>query len=459
MSNKSSRAVLKILICVLSLILAGLLGLAACGAPAAPQETTAPTTEPATEATTAPTTAPTTEPTTAPTTEPTIVPTTEPQPTEYMLSFVGDCTFGNQNGKAGKTNFIGVIGDNYDWPWMNTIQYFESDDCTFINFEGVLTESNKKAAKEFVFKGPTHYNQFLTAGSVEFANVVNNHIKDYGQQGYDDTLAALDAVGVHYAEELKTVVFTTESGLTIGVYADFMPTKDAMNKLPEKIAQMRKDGAEIVVVAMHWGEEYVYKPNYTQKKFAHDCIDAGANIVWGHHPHVLQPIEEYNGGIIYYSLGNFAFGGNATPYDKDSAILQQKVIRELDGTVHLGELTIIPCNMSSKDPGNNYQPTPRDPEDEKYARTLQKLDGTYPVYQFIPSYRDDINEPETTAPAVTTPAETTPPATEPAPPATEPAPPATEPAPPATEPAPPATEPAPPATEAAPPADNGGESA
>ena len=484
MSNKSSRAVLKILICVLSLILAGLLGLAACGVPAAPQETTAPTTEPATEATTAPTTAPTTEATTAPTTEPTTVPTTEPQPTEYMLSFVGDCTFGNQNGKAGKTNFIGVVGDNYDWPWMNTIQYFESDDCTFINFEGVLTESNKKAAKEFVFKGPTHYNQFLTAGSVEFANVVNNHIKDYGQQGYDDTLAALDAVGVHYAEELKTVVFTTESGLTIGVYADFMPTKDAMKKLPEKIAQMRKDGAEIVVVAMHWGEEYVYKPNYTQKKFAHDCIDAGANIVWGHHPHVLQPIEEYNGGIIYYSLGNFAFGGNATPYDKDSAILQQKVIRELDGTVHLGELTIIPCNMSSKDPGNNYQPTPRDPEDEKYARTLQKLDGTYPVYQFIPSYRDDINTPETTAPAVTTPAETTPPApaetTPPAPAETNPPAPAetNPPAPAETNPPAPAetnppapvetnppapaetTPPAPVETNPpAPPADNGGESA
>lgn len=456
MSNKSSRAVLKILICVLSLILAGLLGLAACGAPAAPQETTAPTTVPGTEATTAPTTVPpTTEPTTAPTTEPTTVPTTEPQPTEYVLSFVGDCTFGNQKGTAGKTNFMGVVGDNYDWPWMNTIQYFENDDCTFINFEGTLTDATKSAGKKFVFKGPMHYNQFLTAGSVEFANVVNNHIKDYGEEGYKDTLVALDQVGVHYVEELHTVVFTTSSGLKIGVYADFMPTKDAMKKLPDKIAQMRKDGADVIVIAMHWGEEYVYKPNYTQKKFAHDCIDAGADIVWGHHPHVLQPIEEYNGGIIYYSLGNFAFGGNATPYDKDSVILQQKVIRELDGTVHLGELTIIPCNMSSKDPGNNYQPTPRDPEDEKYARTMQKLDGTYPIYQFVPGYRDDIIEPETTTPAETTPAapsETTPPAAEGTPPATESAPPATEPA-------PPATEPAPPATEAAPPADNGGESA
>ena len=153
MSNKSSRTILKILICVLSVVLAGLLGLASCGVPTVPQETTAPTTNPTTVPTTVPetTAAPTTEPTTAPTTEPTTVPTTEPQPTEYLLSFVGDCTFGNQKGKSGKTNFIGVVGDNYDWPWMNTIQYFENDDCTFINLEGALTDSNQPANKDFVF--------------------------------------------------------------------------------------------------------------------------------------------------------------------------------------------------------------------------------------------------------------------------------------------------------------------
>lgn len=454
MSNKSSRTILKILICVLSVVLAGLLGLASCGVPTVPQETTAPTTHPTTVPTTVSetTAAPTTEPTTAPTTEPTTVPTTEPQPTEYLLSFVGDCTFGNQKGKSGKTNFIGVVGDNYDWPWMNTIQYFENDDCTFINLEGALTDSNQPANKEFVFKGPSHYNRFLTAGSVEFANVVNNHIKDYGQQGYADTLANLDAVGVHYAEELKTTVFTTESGLTIGVYSDMMPTREAMSKLPEKIAQMRKDGAEIVVVAMHWGEEYYYWANYTQKKFAHDAIDAGADIVWGHHPHVLQPVEQYKDGIIYYSLGNFAFGGNATPYDKDSAILRQSVIREVDGSVHLGELTMIPCSMASVGRGNNYQPTPREADSEAYARTMKKLNGTYPVERYLPDYRQETTPAETTpaAPAETTPAapaESTPPS------ATEAAPPAAQP------PAPPATEAAPPAPDPAPPADNGGESA
>ena len=419
MSNKSSRTVLKILICVLSLVLAGLMGLVACGGPTVPQETTAPettvppTTVPVTTA--APTTVP--ETTVAPTTEPTTAPTTEPQPIEYILSFVGDCTFGNQKGKAGKTNFIGVVGDDYDWPWMNSIQYFANDDCTFINLEGALTDSNQPANKEFVFKGPSHYNQFLTAGSVEFANVVNNHIKDYGNQGYEDTLANLDAVGVHYVEELKTVVFTTESGLTIGVYSDMMPTRDAMNKLPAKIAQMRADGAEIVVVAMHWGEEYYYWANYTQKKFAHDAIDAGADIVWGHHPHVLQPVEEYNGGIIYYSLGNFAFGGNATPYDKDTAVLQQTVIREPDGTVHLGELTMIPYSMASVGRGNNYQPTPREPGSEAYERAMKKLTGKYPVERYVPEYRQEATTPPETTPSTQPPAESLPPAETQAPPA------------------------------------------
>ena len=107
------------------------------------------------------------------------------------------------------------------------------------------------------------------------------------------------------------------------------------------------------------------------------AIDAGANIVWGHHPHVLQPIEEYNGGIIYYSLGNFAFGGNSVPKDHDTAVLQQEIIREPDGSIHLGKLTIIPCSVSSIKERNNFQPTPYEEGSEEYKRVLSKLDGTY----------------------------------------------------------------------------------
>ena len=140
---------------------------------------------------------------------------------------------------------------------------------------------------------------------------------------------------------------------------------------------MRKAGAEIIIVAFHWGSEGVYRPDGGQTANAHACIDAGADIVYGHHPHVLQKIEEYNGGIIYYSLGNFSFGGNNFPQDYDSAVLQQEVIRTVEGEIKLGKLTIIPVSCSSITSHNNFQPTPYPVDSEEYARVMSKLDGTF----------------------------------------------------------------------------------
>ena len=107
------------------------------------------------------------------------------------------------------------------------------------------------------------------------------------------------------------------------------------------------------------------------------AIDAGADIVFGTHPHVLQPIEYYADGVIYYSLGNFSFGGNGAPDDYDTALLQQEVIRQPDGTVELGELTRIPACISSIPERNNFQPTPMEPGSEAYDRVLSKLDGSF----------------------------------------------------------------------------------
>ena len=133
----------------------------------------------------------------------------------------------------------------------------------------------------------------------------------------------------------------------------------------------------MIVCAFHWGRENTFRPTEAQQELARAAIDAGANIIWGHHPHVLQPIEEYNGGIIYYSLGNFAFGGNNSPKDYNTALVQQEVIRDVDGTIKLGELTIVPCSVSSVANPNNFQPTPYEVGSKEYEKTMSKLDGTY----------------------------------------------------------------------------------
>lgn len=398
MTNRS-RTFLTVLVCVLAAVLIALCGFAVylSRQPQSSHATTQTTQAPTTEHQTVPTTA---EPTTIVTTV-----ETEPQPTVYTLSFAGDCTFGNRKERFDADTFIGIVGDDYAYPFADVAEYFHNDDCTFINLEGPLTDGGTPADKKFVFKGPTSYVNIMTEGSVEFANVANNHAYDYGKTGYADTLAALDQAGIFYSDSGDTVVFTTESGLTVGVYSVLYP--ENANGISQKIQHMREQGAEIVIASMHWGIEYHYNPNSTQVKIAHAAIDAGADIVYGHHPHVLQKIEEYNGGIIYYSLGNFSFGGNTNPIDKDSAIIQQQIIREPDGTVRLGELTAIPVFITGINPGNDFQPFPMEAGSKEYDRVMTKLAGKHNVDVLYVPYRDDLNNTGSTQ--STEPPETIPP--------------------------------------------------
>jgi poly-gamma-glutamate synthesis protein (capsule biosynthesis protein) len=224
----------------------------------------------------------------------------------------------------------------------------------------------------------------MTSSSVEAVTLANNHVEDFGIEGYENTKRVLDENGVAYVEEDKTAIFVTESGLTIGLYADSFDFKES--DIEDNIAALREEGAEIIVCAFHWGTEGAYRHNDKQARYARCAIDAGADIVVGNHPHVLQEMEEYNGGIIFYSLGNFSFGGNDHPKDYDSAVIQQQIVREPDGTVRLGEMTVIPICISSVSDRNNYQPIPYPADSDAYKRVLEKLNGTYSGPNVTPGY-------------------------------------------------------------------------
>ena len=311
---------------------------------------------------------------------------TEPKEQRYILTFVGDCTLASSQDKYNSTgSFIKTIGEDYDYPFRNVSTFFENDDFTMVNLESVLADSgNATAGKTFSFRGPTAYTQILTGSSVEAVTLANNHTEDYGTAGYASTKTALEGAGVAYVEKNGTMLFTTESGLTIGVYAATFDINTSDMK--SSIAELRSQGAEIVVCAFHWGNEGQYRPTSQQQNNGHAAIDAGADIVYGCHPHVLQRIEEYNGGIIYYSLGNFSFGGNHFPRDMDSVIVRQEVIRQEDGTVVLGELTLIPVSISSMSGQNNFQPTPLEEGTTEYDRVLSKLDGTFKGADLVVDY-------------------------------------------------------------------------
>jgi len=306
------------------------------------------------------------------------VPETVPEETEaseqrFLLTFVGDCTLGCRDSHANAGyGFIQTMGGDYGFPFRNVLEYFEGDEMTFLNLEGTFCDTGYAVQKAHTFRGPTHYINILTQNSVEAVSLANNHTMDYGQVGYDSTVATLENAGIPYVERDQSAIFTTKNGLTIGIYGAVYYVMDT-EAITAAIRDLRQQ-ADIVIFAPHWGFEMNTQRNQDQADLAHAVIDAGADIVWGSHPHVLQAMEDYAGGKIFYSLGNFSFGGNIYPGDYDSALIQQEVIREPDGTVSLGETIVVPVCVSSIPDRNNFQPTPYEEGSEGYQRVLKKLD-------------------------------------------------------------------------------------
>ena len=319
----------------------------------------------------------TAEPSAEPTPTPTPTPTPEPQPEYFTVSVIGDCTLASCNGAS---NYEKYMGEDYAYPFSNTVQYFEADDFTIANLECTFSDSSLYSSRLFHFQGKSAYANILTEGGVDFVTTANNHADDFGTTGMQDTYASLEAAGMAYGKEDEAQIYTTESGLKIGVYClfDYFCTgASSTAKIEAGIQSLKEQGAEYIICALHWGNEGHYDVVTAQDKCGHAAIDAGADLVYGCHPHVMQKTEEYNGGIILYSMGNWSFGGNTNPRDRDTAIVQVTVKRDVDGTVSNDKMTIIPCCLSSTEGLNDYRPVPYAEDDEGYARALSKLDGSW----------------------------------------------------------------------------------
>lgn len=295
---------------------------------------------------------------------------TEPEHERFTISLVGDCTLeGNR--------FQSLCGGDMGYPFENVREYFENDDATIANLECNFSDALLSSGSLFHFKAPTENADMLVSGGIDFVTTANNHIMDYGQRGLDDTLSALDERGIAYGIDGQSVVFTTESGLKLGIYCGYGGFMISETQIKEAIDKLKADGAEYIICALHWGVEGAYRPNAYQKNLAHAAIDAGADLVYGSHPHVLQPTDEYGGGLILYSLGNFSFGGNSFPRDYDSVIVQLTLCRNADGDVSLEACDYIPCSISGSDENNDFRPTPYKKGSKEFERTMSKLDGSF----------------------------------------------------------------------------------
>ena len=296
------------------------------------------------------------------------------EPVSLTVSVVGDCTLGTDETFSYDTS-LNAYYDSYgkDYFFQNVKSIFQEDDLTIANMEGTLTTLDTREEKQFAFKAPPEYAQILSSGSVEAVNMANNHSHDYGEQSYTDTLSALDQENIVHFGYDETAVMDVK-GIKVGLVGIY-ELNDHLGReqqVKDNIAKVKEEGAQLIIVIFPWGNEKEELPDSNQTTLGRLAIDEGADLVCGHHPHVLQGIETYKGKNIVYSLGNFCFGGNSAPSDMDSMIFQQTFTIDSDGVQADNVTNIIPCSISSDYGYNNYQPTPA--QGEEADRILQKIE-------------------------------------------------------------------------------------
>ncbi len=296
----------------------------------------------------------------------------EPEPTAapladgsvvLTLSFTRDVTIGGDVRKSGKSIFDKELDkqkDDLTFPFRNVKDLFAQDDMTLVNFEGTLTTApinSDKRDNQFLFSAPPEYVKILTSGNIEAVSLENNHVYDHGAAGYAQTQQTLKDAGIVYSGGGEIGVYEAK-GVQIAMlaYQTFDQYDVLFDQVPKDIAAAKAQ-YPMVIVSFHWGSELDYKPNDNQQKLGKIAIDAGADLVIGHHSHRINPIELYNGKYICYSLGNFSFAGNTKPSDMSTFIFQTR-FKVKDGIATPYGFRIIPCRISSRTDYNDFAPTP-----------------------------------------------------------------------------------------------------
>ncbi|HEX9722526.1 MAG TPA: CapA family protein [Candidatus Paceibacterota bacterium] len=235
--------------------------------------------------------------------------------------------------------------DNWQWPFLPIADTLSQADLLFGNLESQISDKGTNVGSIYSFRAHPNSIETLQYGSFDVVSVANNHSFDYTREAFEDSRARLQQAGITpVAGEL---VIKEVRGTYIGflAYSNFpgpsTVTWGNLNNVAAHIARA-KSNVDILAVSLHAGEEYIAEPNDFQKAFSKQAIDAGADLLIGHHPHVLQPLEQYNRGWIIYSLGNFLFDQNFSAETMQGAIL--KVVVE---NKKIKEVTLLPTRINS----------------------------------------------------------------------------------------------------------------
>jgi len=265
-------------------------------------------------------------------------------PRQVTLAAVGDVLFARGVGME-----IALHGAGY--PFKTTQKIIRAQDLAFCNLECVLSNGGTPHQRLFNFRADPGVAKSLRRGGFTIASLANNHALDYGRESLLDTIAATKSAGVipvgagvNRADALSVRV-VSRHGLRVGfvAYSDFptakfddRPTIAGVNsdEIPGQIREA-KSKCDVLVVSFHWGVEYKKTPTERQQMLAHLCIDNGADLILGHHPHVLQPVEVYKGKPIAYSMGGFIWDSHLSGADKSAIYIfnlgrsSAKLVREI----------------------------------------------------------------------------------------------------------------------------------
>ena len=283
-------------------------------------------------------------------------PLEESWPKTFTVTVAGDTTLGSTDDLRKRDDCFERVAEEkgYDWFLSALTELFGSDDLTLINFEGTLTEATQKKEKLYNFKGPAEYTDILTLGSVEAVNLANNHTVDYGEQGKADTIANLEAAGLVVSGGGLLGIFE-KNGVKVGMTGYCFPYSNGKKDISKDVKALREAGCQIVIATFHWGSEYRDDFTGEQRSIGRAAIKAGADIVVGHHPHIVQGIEAYGDSYILYSLGNLVFGGNVDPSDRD-AYAARLTFTVYEDHADAPELTIVPLRLTALEKGTDYRP-------------------------------------------------------------------------------------------------------
>lgn len=269
-----------------------------------------------------------------------------PEPKEIKLIFFGDIMLDRGVRSSVEKNFNG----DYSSLFGPTKDLIKNTDIAFLNLEGPISDGGRKVGSIYSFRFNPTVATVLKDIGFDIVSFANNHVGDYSTTAFNDTLAHLEktqilqtGAGANY-EDAKTpreIIIENTKFCFLGfsdVGPDWIKAKEdsagillASDLEFENIIKSGKLGCDILVTSFHWGDEYKHF-NSRQEKLAKSAIDAGADIIIGHHPHVIQDIEIYKGKIIVYSLGNFIFDQYFSPETLEgmnlSLVVKDKIIMD-----------------------------------------------------------------------------------------------------------------------------------